>query len=72
MSYYTHRAYRVVQSHDCVDLSFSEPEVPSPCLGQEKVAMEHSIPLGKHDNLKITTADEFSYSRRCHVAPSEF
>lgn len=51
-------------------LSFTEPEVPSPCLGQEKAAIEHSIPLGKPDNLKITAADELWCSQCCHVAPS--
>lgn len=71
MSYYRHRACPVVHPHNCVDLFFTEPEVRSPCLGQEKAASEHSIPLGKHNNLKFATADEFSYTPCCHVALSE-
>lgn len=56
MSFYG--AEPVVPSHNCVDLSLTEPEVPLPCLGQEKGAIEHSIPLGKRHSLKLTTADE--------------
>lgn len=69
MSYY--RADPFVPSHNCVDLSLTEPEVPLPCLGQEKGAIEHSIPLGKHHSLKLTTADEFLHSQCCHKALSE-
>lgn len=51
-----------------MDLSLTEPEVRSPCLGQEKGAIKHSIPLGKHHSLKLTTADEFLHS---HVVMNE-
>lgn len=40
-------------------LSFTEPEAPSPCLGREKAAGEHSIPLGNHGSLRSPSAEQF-------------